>query len=168
MLCDNCKRNEANIKFTEIINNKAIEMNLCEECARAKGMHLPFEQGHFSLADLLSGLSSLGELPLTRQKGHACLQCGSTYEDFKNTGHLGCGRCYETFQKELTPLLKRLHGYAHHVGKVSPETSEKRRKEETIEKLRKELEEAVKKEEYERAAVIRDQIKEIEKEKKQQ
>jgi len=173
MVCDECKKNEATIHFTQILNNKVTKFNLCPECAREKGIILPsfdealFEGPHFALASLLAGLSDIGapyalEKPKVAKK---CPNCKSTYDDFRSSGRLGCSECYATFRNELLPLLRRLHGSVQHTGRVSLPKAKVGERTREIMELRKELQKAVEKEEYERAAVIRDKIKELEKKK---
>ena len=83
------------------------------------------------------------------------------------SGKIGCADCYETFYDKLLPLLERLHGKTNHVGKI-PNSFEEIAKEENTqnetEKLKAELDEAVKAQNYEKAAELRDRIKELESE----
>jgi len=85
-----------------------------------------------------------------------------TYYDFQKKGRLGCGKCYGTFQKKLAELLKKIHGSDRHVGKTPYKEEKPRKGAEDLERLRGELEELIKKEEFEKAAVLRDRIKELE------
>ena len=79
---------------------------------------------------------------------------------------LGCEHDYAAFDKEMTPLLQRAHeGAAHHVGKVPTRrggSGVPARKAVDPTKLRKELARAVESEDYERAAKLRDQIRQAE------
>ena len=92
-----------------------------------------------------------------------CPACAFTYNDFKKVGRLGCGECYDAFKKQLTPLLKRIHSADRHVGKV-PLTAGKTVKDtRNLQDLRIKMEKAIQFEEFEEAARLRDQIKELEK-----
>jgi len=171
MLCDECKKNEATIHFTQILNNKVTKSHLCHECAKEKGIVFPsldeafFEGPHFALASLLAGLSDI-EAPYALEKpkvARRCPNCHATYDDFRNSGRLGCSQCYKTFKKELLPLLRRLHGSVQHTGRVPLQRVRVGEKGKEIVELRRELQKAVEEEEYERAAVIRDKIRELEK-----
>jgi len=173
MLCDECKKNEATIHFTQILNNKVTKSHLCQECAKEKGIVFPsldeafFEGPHFALASLLAGLSDIGtpyalEKPKVVRK---CPNCKATYDDFRNSGRLGCSECYKTFKNELLPLLRKLHGSVRHTGMVPLQKVGVGEKAKKIVELQRELQTAIEKEEYERAAVIRDKIKELEKKK---
>ncbi len=161
MLCDICKLKTATVHFTEIINNKISKLHLCEDCALKKGLDLPFGKPHFSMSDLLAGLSDLEGYQAEKQDAVKCPVCGATYDDFRENGRLGCAHCYQTFSAKLVPLLKRIHGASRHTGKESKEVHEVSNQSKEIIKLQKELEQAVKEEKYERAALLRDKINEI-------
>lgn len=169
MLCDICGKNQATVHLTEIIDDKMTELHLCEECAQKKGAQM---ESHFGLADLLAGLADLGGQFTTTKKETRikCSRCGLTYEDFKKIGRLGCGECYTAFKEALLPLLKRIHGSTQHCGKVpkkltkvakAPKVSAKQKDE--LQELREQLQKAIQIEEFEKAAEIRDKIREIEK-----
>lgn len=91
-----------------------------------------------------------------------CSQCGLTFQGFSQTGRFGCSQCYNTFKGQMSPLLRRIHGKTYHVGKVPRRTGGQLRIKHEINRLKGELQEAINAEEYERAAVLRDQIKQIE------
>ena len=161
MLCEICSKNEATVHYTEIINNEMTEMHLCEDCAREKGAMI---KPHFPLADLLAGLTDF-KVPLTVEKGKAgkCPRCGLTYADFRKIGRLGCSQCYYTFKDSLSSLLKRVHGSSEHVGKVPALAGREAEVSRTLRELRERLQRAVQREEFEEAAGLRDQIREMEK-----
>ncbi|NQT95547.1 MAG: UvrB/UvrC motif-containing protein [Candidatus Omnitrophica bacterium] len=178
MECNICKQNKATVHLTEIINDEVTELHLCEECAKAKGAEM---QQHFSIADLLSGLVDLPPDAATK-KEHISIKCDScnmSYADFKKMGRLGCAQCYETFKRALYPLLKRIHGTTRHIGKepvprtptsskvkTAGKTAKSKLDADRIEILKTRLAEAVRNEEFEKAAVLRDKIKTLEGKKK--
>jgi len=96
------------------------------------------------------------------QQKQVCPKCGMSFEEFQSSGKLGCANCYELFQNRLDPLLKRLHGSTRHHGKVPGTIEKERNKSMEIERLREQLDEAIKNEEYEKAAQIRDEIRLLE------
>src|ERR1043165_83393 len=101
MLCDICKKNEATVHLTQIIENKMLKVDLCDGCSKTKGIQ---ETTGFSLADLHVGLGSGEEIGA--DAGVKCPVCGFTQVDFKKTGRLGCSACWETFEQGLASLLK--------------------------------------------------------------
>jgi protein arginine kinase activator len=163
MKCDVCEKDGATVHLTEIINGKVKKFHLCEECAKEKSEEM---QSHFGLSDLLSSLMdfepSMSESMVKESTAVKCPQCGMTYYDFQKRGRLGCGKCYETFHKKLAELLKKIHGSDRHVGKTPYKEEKARKGSESLERLRGELEELIRKEEFEKAAVLRDRIKELE------
>ncbi|MDI6785421.1 MAG: UvrB/UvrC motif-containing protein [bacterium] len=162
MFCDNCNKNEATIHYTEIINNKLIELHLCTSCAQNKG--LGSLSPHYSLANLISGLTEIDDHVVTSSKEieKACKACNMTYNDFKRLGLLGCNECYETFSKQIEQLLRKIHGTVYHAGKMPSKISKAVATEKKIIELKEKLKKLIELEEYEEAAKIRDKIKEIE------
>ena len=116
MLCCICKEKEATVHLTQIAGEKMQKVDLCEECAKTKGVNDPTG---FSLADLLLGLGASQEIEQAGgDSGLKCPACGFTQADFKKAGRLGCPECYETFAEPLEGLLKTMHKGTRHVGKV--------------------------------------------------
>lgn len=91
-----------------------------------------------------------------------CHLCGHTYSDFRKTGKLGCGECYKTFRSPLLVTLKQIHQNPVHKGKIPKAFDEKIKKKRELESLKTELSEAVKREDYEKAAKLHKQIKDLE------
>ena len=162
MKCDNCNKT-ATVHLTEIKHGKKIEKHLCEQCA-AQNEGLPVKS-HTPINELLTNFV-MAHSGLQKEVGHACENCGITWAEFRQGGLFGCANDYQVFEKDLTPLLQRAHeGATHHVGKVPTRrggTGVPMRKQVDVAKLRKELAKAVEAEDYERAAKLRDQIKQAE------
>ena len=162
MKCDKCHKNEATIHYTEIVHNQMIKMNLCEECAKTKGVGA---QSPFSISDLLSGLAQIDAQESAFEEP-VCGCCGLEFSGFRKTGTLGCSECYEAFQEPLKSLLKTIHKNVQHKGKKLKSGSTVKIKKcditEEITHLKDELKKAVETENYERAAELRDNIKELE------
>ena len=123
MLCDNCGKREANIRYTENINGKIKEMHLCEECSKKLGImnkmdfnistNFPSFFGSF-----LEDFEELNSMPIFNElKEKVCDSCNTSFEDIINTGKLGCPNCYDVFSDRLDPILKRLQGANRHVGR---------------------------------------------------
>jgi protein arginine kinase activator len=155
MMCDLCKKSEAKVHLTQMIDGKTKKVDLCEACSKEKGVDDPTG---FSLADFLLGLGAAQEMEQAGGEAQ-CPRCGFTQADFKKSGRLGCAECYGTFAEGLEGLLKTMHKGTRHTGKV-PQTLQ--RIQETGEKLRtlqKRLDKAVSEENFELAATLRDEIK---------
>lgn len=191
MLCQNCGKNEVNFRYTQIINGVKKEWALCDKCARELGFEgidfsMPIDFSSF-LGDFLNDYAENTFLPtFTKTQVLKCNHCGTTFDEFASTGELGCGYCYNTFADRIAPVLRNLHGSSKHLGRTykhwldSEEEKEEKselkmkkeakpqKKESEIEKLQKELQQVIKEENYEQAAKIRDQIKELEKKNKKE
>ncbi len=176
MLCDNCKENEATVKYTEIINGDKKEMHLCEECSHKLGIdnisfNMPINFQSF-FGGLLDDYGEEEFMPLLNTvKELKCDNCNLTYDEFVNQGKFGCEECYDTFSNKIDSLLKRLHGSSKYVGRKALNSNskniernnkveeKKKSKETKLEKLQNDLKKAIEEERYEDAAKIRDEIK---------
>jgi protein arginine kinase activator len=134
------------------------KVNLCDACSKEKGVQDPTG---FALADLLLGIGAAEQI----EKGaptQKCPICGFTQADFKKTGRLGCSACYDTFAEGLGALLKAMHKGTEHVGKLPQRATRQMELKDKMRTLSNHLEKAVAEENYEDAATIRDQIKQLE------
>ena len=163
MLCQNCKRNDANIHMKRIINGRATEVHLCSDCANALGYTEGFGGFGLDLNDLFGNLLSGGAL--ASRTPERCAMCGSSFEDIARSGRLGCAQCYQTFYDKLLPSLERIHGKTLHVGKKAGEHGGAPAYADPTEQLKQQLDAAVKEQNYELAAQLRDKINAISKEK---
>ncbi len=152
-LCDECGVNPANIHLTQIMQNSTQISHLCEECARKKGISVTISGDEPTEADTQK---SDTVIDIT------CPRCGCTYEQFRSKGWLGCAECYNAFEKEIDTILMQMHGSLMHKGKRyrTPGGTPQALTVE-IKRLRHELAIAIKNEEFEQAATIRDAIHSI-------
>lgn len=163
MLCDQCGQHEATVKFVHVENNKRTEHHLCKNCAQG---YANFSPG-FDLQHLLSSMfqsagmgKKLGQVYTDKK----CPTCGRSIVDIQKAGRLGCSSCYEVFNNELQPVLRRLHGSNTHTGKVPIRAYPLVQVTRQIEDLRKRLDECVRQENYEQAAEYRDELRLLERE----
>lgn len=165
MLCQECGKRPATLHFTKIVNGEKTEFHICEACARERGEMIPGSANTFSIHNLLSGLLDLDPNSAATKPAAAlrCENCGLTYSQFSKLGRFGCSECYKHFEDRLDPLFKSVHGNTSHVGKVPKRTGGIIQYKREIERLKKELVLRIDHEEFEEAAQIRDQIKELEK-----
>ena len=182
MKCENCGKNEANVKYTQIINGDKKQMFLCEECSQKLGINnmsfnMPIDFASF-LGDFFDDLNQTSFIPqLTSPVGLRCSKCGLDFEDFLHTGKFGCSNCYDEFESMIDPILKSMYGSNRHVGrlgnviegnnisnddKVSQSENKQTEEESKMDKLKADLKQAIKDERYEDAAKIRDEIKKLE------
>ena len=156
MLCCVCKEKPATVHLTEIKGDKVQKVDLCEACAKAKGVN----DSNFALADLLLGLGASQEIEQSAGGVELkCPTCGFTQADFKKSGRLGCPECYKTFVEGLEGLLKSMHKGTKHAGKVPEALRKTREATDRMKSLQKKLAKAIEEENFEQAAALRDEIK---------
>ena len=174
MLCENCKKNEATAYIKTNVNGEVHEYHLCPQCAAEmqqsgafgslfnwENMFGPMMSGFDLVSSLLSPtFAGFGAMPSVTS-GKRCSVCGSDFRSIADSGKVGCPNCYTEFRARLAPTIKKLHGNGVHCGKHSKVTTQENKESETAE-LKKQLAEAVKSENYELAAELRDKIRALE------
>jgi len=179
MLCDNCKERDAIINLTQVEHDSKVTLHLCEQCAQQKGVEtggavLKSPLGNF-LGAVVKGGGTAGALVPASGDALRCPACGSTLRDFRDSGRLGCDRCYVSFDTHLRDLLRRLHGSSQHVGERydlpgegggrgdggdgAADDSDPRSR---LLELKAQLRRAVEGEDFELAAELRDRIRVLE------
>jgi protein arginine kinase activator len=169
MLCDRCKNNHASIHLTEIIKDQRSEIHICEECAKAVGFNgklSKYQINHDALADFIT------HHPSTNPELHICSNCGITTKDIQLSGKAGCPQCYEDLKDLMSSTILKNHDV--YSGKVplnyrtafiektlEVEEDEISMDSQSLESLHDLLDEAVKDERYEDAALLRDRILEM-------
>ena len=180
MKCENCGKNNANVKYTQIINGEKKQMFLCEECSEKLGINnihfnMPINFTSF-LSDFFDDMSDFSFVPTLggNQTELKCQKCGLRWDDFLHTGTFGCSNCYTDFEAGIDPILRSIQGATSHIGRlgtvktgnsVKENLDDKIQEKENIsklDKLKENLKQAIKEERYEDAAKLRDEIKKIE------
>lgn len=175
MICDNCRKREANIKYTEDINGIKKEMYLCEECSKKLGIanklnfKMPILNFNNFFENFFEDINNLEDNTFIKEiKELKCESCGTSFNDILNSGKYGCANCYDTFENRMDPILKKLQGANRHKGRLGKITEDKiefkedereLKNENELGKLQEKLKQAIKEEKYEEAAKIRDEIK---------
>jgi len=169
MYCEECEKRPATVHITKIINGHKVEKHLCEECAKNQQDIVGFTLiPNFTFSNFLSSMldtdpfSTFGNI---KEKEIKCDKCSMTYSQFTKGGRLGCDKCYDLYGNKLEYLLKRIHGNVQHTGKLPKRAGRDIRVKQELDAARIELQKAVLNEEYEKAAQLRDRIKELEKRK---
>ena len=160
--CTICDLRPATIHYTEIVNNKMVTYDLCLQCAEEKGIDVQ-KNSTYGLGDLVAELIDDTVDDGTARIGRVrCPECGYEFSDFSSIGRLGCPECYRSFEAQLQPLLRHVHGGTLHAGKSPVRLAAGGPAAPSVLQLREELAEAVKDEDYERAAELRDEIRRLE------
>lgn len=180
MLCEKCKKNEANYYYHESINGNEKTYHLCADCAKEleKNGEIKnfaadnffgksnFLDSFFGWDDMNSVFSSLfapsmshSQNALKNPERTKCSLCGATFDELVRDGKIGCPKCYEVFADDLDESIRRIHGRTSHTGRSPFKFREKNETKQKLHQLEKELKEEIKNENYERAAELRDEIK---------
>ncbi len=154
MKCHHCD-NQATVHLTQIINGQMHKMDLCESCAQEKGVTNPDNLSIGSLLENAPGSEHLSANAMT------CESCGTTHQEFKKGGRLGCEACYHVFRPILEPLLDGMHAGISHLGKVPSRSLKLKNDVDQVAEIRRQLNAAVEEENYEKAAELRDSLKKL-------
>jgi protein arginine kinase activator len=161
MKCEICGERDAVIHIQQIMGEKVLDFDLCEYCAKMKGIAADNDKIELSVSELLTNLVNLKPESLKTKK-KLCPGCGMKYSLFQKEGKLGCNLCFDTFSRELSAFVEKVAGRVRHRGKYPASVQAFRNFIVEKENLKKKLSEALHKEDYESAAMIRDRLKEIE------
>ncbi len=166
MLCQNCGKNEATTHIKQVINGDTAQRHLCSECAEHLGYGDVFSGFGFDISGLFGNFFGDAVHSLnTPRKVTRCSKCGYSFNDIVRDGRVGCAECYKTFYNELKPSIQRIHGQVHHNGKIASTVEPVTEQESTaseIDELKSKMDEAIKTQNFELAAQLRDRIKELE------
>jgi protein arginine kinase activator len=160
MMCQDCKKQQATVNLTQIVNNEKVVLSLCKDCAAQRGFHSPLDNVPFPLAEILSGLIHQ-QFAAKSEPGEEikCPNCGLTFEEFTHQGRFGCGECYRTFRPRLETIMRKIHGSSLHKGKLPISGSDQQLPIKEEERLEAELKKAIESEDFERAADLRDKLR---------
>lgn len=164
MKCQKCGKYDATVHMTESINGMKTETYLCKYCAEEEDKSFVFKSPFYT--DFDNFFQSFWESPKLNHPSkvavESCKGCGSTLSDIQKTGRLGCGECYKSFRDRLLRPLKEIHGSNIHTGKVPKRIGKEIAKSSEIETLKDRLSRAVLDQNFEKAAKLRDLIRELE------
>lgn len=185
MLCQKCGQRQATVFFSQTVGTETTQAHLCEVCAQEQGQSFGvWNTLNFHPLAALTGLIHQmlpwgspdspgveGTTATPSADSHLqCPHCGYQLSTFRQNGRLGCTKCYESFASFMGPLITNIHGHARHVEEntdgypTSPSTpSGELHSDNQIPEMRIKMQEAVKKEKFEEAAKIRDEIQRLEK-----
>jgi protein arginine kinase activator len=149
------------VNLTTIENNAVRQLHLCEQCAAERGVETSVATPKHPLGEFLQAVQQQS-VPASSDAGR-CSFCGLTMKDFRETGRLGCARCYTTFESSMRELLRRVHGGPRHTGRpYRAPNDEVVEKAGALGELREKLRRAIEQEQFEAAAELRDRIRVLE------
>ncbi|MDR0535288.1 MAG: UvrB/UvrC motif-containing protein [Puniceicoccales bacterium] len=175
--CSVCGK-PANVHLTQISTNEVTKVHLCESCASKKealddpilpivkmlalfqtktveeaGENAPESTAHTCGGTCQSCASTAAK---------TCPRCGFTGVEFLKIRRLGCAVCYKTFEEEINLILPNIQPGVTHDGKIPSGIALSGAIKETIAKAREDMAAAIKSENYEAAARLRDDIRRLE------
>lgn len=161
--CSNCKQNPASVKLTKLVKGTVEEQYLCQECAARQS---PYQKklSHNQLDVILAGILGQAKEGAAKVSGPdlTCATCGLPFGSYRETLLLGCSDCYESFEKHLSQDLRKFHGSIVHRGRVPNETTADLPVQRSPQELKRRLQDAVKAEDFELAAKLRDELRAVE------
>ncbi len=154
--CDLCGKNEAVMKVRQVDKDGNVtELNICAECAHKRGFS-EVEKINMSVAEVLAEMK---KKVAEEDRYLVCPGCGMSFAEFKRLGRLGCAECYTSFGPRLESLIRRIQGAVQHIGKTTKVGRKKAQVRMNVQRLNEELKNAIQAEDYEKAAKLRDQLK---------
>jgi protein arginine kinase activator len=174
-LCQSCQQRPAVVEFIQVTGTVRRELSLCRECAMTHGMAAQIAAFQQLSKQIIEHMKPIDELPLSGPETQIapCTSCGLSFDEFIRTGLLGCPQCYQSFGDVLSHILRRLHGVSHMTGSNGQEGHKHPAKTEhskgdakpggqtAREELEIKIELALLEENYELAAQLRDQLKNL-------
>jgi protein arginine kinase activator len=160
MKCEVCGLKDAVIHIRQIQKDLVHELHVCEECAQEKGL-IREEDSELPIANLLSGLLEGKDVSGASQAKDACPSCGMKATEFRKQGKLGCAECFAAFEKDVRAIVSQMAARPRHNGKLPRTVVVEHAGEIEGEEIRKELRQAVEREDYEEAARLRDRLREV-------
>ena len=157
--CRRCSK-PATLHITEIHEASAVAIHLCDSCAREYLDSDEIDPSANPAAELAAKIDELvaeGDESLNS----SCSNCGLTFNGFRENGRLGCPTCYDDFRDDLMPLLENIHEESEHQGKFPSHNPELSEDQAELIQLKAKQKEAIAKEDYETAAMLRDKISKI-------
>jgi protein arginine kinase activator len=162
MKCEMCSNHNAVIQIQQIINNKKRSVRLCETCAKGLGiLGIGLDENKdITIPDLFSHVFE-GIKEVSVSQNRKCKNCGSTLKKIIKEHKVGCTECYTVFQKQIRKIINAHAGDSEHKGKLPKRFALYRKFLTDIGSLKKQLKNALKEENYESAAVLRDAISKL-------
>ncbi len=163
MKCEKCGKKEATTHVTKIVNGYKEEHHLCSDCAAGLKEYKEMKSGmNFGIGDFLTGMISGGKQAANAERtADRCPTCNMGYDEFLKSGKLGCGDCYTTFKARLQRPVKQIHGTVEHIGKAPKRGGGGVMLGRRISALEAELSAAVLRQDFEMAAKLRDEIRDL-------
>lgn len=164
-LCEECGVNEACYTISVMMDGQVTQRHLCADCMAKMNMNLAAGNIKHLLSAIMSAITGTAEEAaapaISPEEDVVCERCGTTLSQFTKSGKLGCPCCYTAFREQLTPMLQQIHGRVQHAGRKPLDTEAAQQRRTAYDRLSRQLEQAVAVEDFESAAVLRDQLRQL-------
>lgn len=163
MLCQNCHKNLASVRYAEVVDGKVSDLHLCQECLNKRQEETSTGFQFAKPAPFVrKSQVTTSTTPEPGEARQSCTACNTTLKQIIDTGKVGCSTCYETFPAQLESLLEGIHVALTHRGKVPKLDDARARVRADLQSKRALLKSALGMENYEEAAALRDEIRALE------
>ena len=164
-LCEECGVNEACYTISVMMGGQITQRHLCADCMAKMNMNLAAGNIKHLLSAIMSaisgGVEEAAANAVAPEDDVVCERCNTTLSQFTKSGKLGCPQCYKAFREQLTPMLQQIHGRVQHAGRKPLDDEAAQRRRTTYDHLSRQLEQAVAMEDFETAAILRDQLRNL-------
>ncbi len=163
-LCEECGVNEACYTISVMMGGQVTQRHLCADCMAKMNMNLAAGNIKHLLSAIMSAISGTAEeaaAAVAPETDVVCERCNTTLSQFTKSGKLGCPHCYTSFREQLTPMLQQIHGRVQHAGRKPLDTEAAQRRSAVYGSLSRQMEQAVAMEDFESAAILRDQLRRL-------
>lgn len=163
-MCEECGVNEACYTISVMMGGQVTQRHLCADCMAKMNMNLAAGNVKHLLSAIMSAITGSAEEvadTIAPEEDVVCERCGTTLSQFTKSGKLGCPCCYTSFRKQLTPMLQQIHGRVQHAGRKPLDTEAAQQRRSVYERLSRQLEQAIAMEDFESAAMLRDQLRQL-------
>lgn len=161
MLCQDCDKNLASVRYAEVVDGKVSDVHLCKDCLnwRQTQDNTGFE---FTSPSPFLKKDGLKLSEFSAETNQTCTACSISLGVIMETGTVGCSMCYETFPAQIEALLEGIHSGLQHRGKTPRLDDARARARTELQSKRALLKSALGAENYEEAALLRDEIHALE------
>lgn len=164
-LCEECGVNEACYTISVMMGGEITQRHLCADCMAKMNMNLAAGNVKHLLSAIMSAITGSVEEAAANsvapEEDMICERCNTTLSQFTKSGKLGCPQCYKAFREQLTPMLQQIHGRVQHAGRKPLDDEGAQRRRAVYDRLSRQLEQAVAVEDFETAAILRDQLRHL-------
>ncbi len=161
MICDVCKNKNADISVEQSIGSNVKHIFLCRDCAKKWGLEMFPENLDISITKLLNKYDKNKKNEELNYL--SCPYCGKKLSEIQKDKKIGCINCFLCFKSEITNILRKVKTNIKYTGKVQNAVPKEFSQKLSILELKQKLQKALNAEEYEQAALLRDELKALEK-----